>query len=95
MLPTELKHLDVAATVDDDNVLAVSIVNGKFEAVEVDLQIDCKVKGGIEKIEVYGEPGDENSFENKDKVAPVRSELSSSTTVTLRKCSFTILKFQL
>lgn len=95
MLPKELKHLDVAATVDEANVLNVSVVNSKLEDVEVDLQIDAKVKSGVEKIEVYGEPGDENSFENKDKVAPVRSKLSASTTVTLRKCSYTILRFQL
>jgi alpha-N-arabinofuranosidase len=94
MLP-ELKNLDVASTIDDKNVLTVSIVNGKLEDVEADLQIDCEIKEGIEKIEVYGEPGDENSFEKKDNVIPVRSQLSSSKTVVLKRCSYTMLRYQL
>jgi alpha-N-arabinofuranosidase len=94
MLP-ELKHLDVASTVDDNNILTISIVNGKLEPVEVDLQIDSEIKHGIEKYEVWGNPEDENSFEAKDKVIPIQSSLSSSTTVILKRCSYTMLRYQL
>jgi alpha-N-arabinofuranosidase len=94
MLP-ELKHLDVASTVDDSSVLTISIVNGKLENVEIDLQVDCEIKHGIEKIEVYGEPSDENSFENKDKVSPIRSNLSASRKVVLKRCSYTMLRYQI
>jgi len=94
MLP-KLKNLDVASTVDDKNVLTISIVNGKLEDVEVDLQIDCEIKHGIEKIEVYGEPSDENSFENKDKVIPIRSALSSVKKVVLKRCSYAMLRYQI
>lgn len=95
MLPSELQHLDMAATVDEDNVLTVSVVNGKLEDIEAELQIDCDIKQGIEKIEVYGEPEDVNSFEHKDKVAPVRSSLSSSKKVVFKRCSYTMLRYQI
>jgi alpha-N-arabinofuranosidase len=94
MLP-ELKHLDVASTVDDSNIITISIVNGKLEPVEVDLQIDSEIKHGIEKYEVVGNPEGENSFEDKDKVIPIQSSLSSSTTVILKRCSYTMLRYQL
>ena len=94
MLPAMLKHLDVASAVDGE-VLTISIVNGKLEDVEVDLQLDCAIKSGLGRIEVYGEPGDENSFEEKEKVMPVWSELSTSSTVVLKKCSFTLLKYRI
>ncbi|CAK7213014.1 hypothetical protein SEUCBS140593_001702 [Sporothrix eucalyptigena] len=95
MLPETLYHLDMAATVNDNNVLTVSVVNAKLEDVEADLHIDLPIRAGIEKIEVAGEPEDVNSFENKDKVSPVRSELSTSTKVTFKRCSYTMLRYQL
>ncbi|CAK7216574.1 hypothetical protein SCUCBS95973_002853 [Sporothrix curviconia] len=96
MLPETLHHLDLAATVSDaDNVLTVSVVNAKLEDVEADLHIDLPIKAGIEKIEVAGEPEDVNSFEHKDKVSPVRSALSADTKVVFKRCSYTILRYQL
>lgn len=95
MLPAMLQHLDMAATVSDNNVLTVSVVNAKLEDIETDLHIDLPIRAGLEKIEVVGEPDDENTFEHKDKVVPVRSKLSTSTKVTFKRCSYTILRYQL
>lgn len=95
MLPSDLKHLDMAAVVSKDNVLTISVVNAKLEDIEADLSIDAEFKAGLEKIEVSGEPGDVNTFEDKEKVVPVRSELSTDKKVTFKKCSYTMLRYQL
>ncbi|CAK7205084.1 hypothetical protein SEUCBS139899_007849 [Sporothrix eucalyptigena] len=95
MLPDRLPYLDLAATIDDDNVLTISVVNGKLEDVQVDLEIDCILQTGIERIEVFGEPLDENSFNHKEKIVPVRSSLTTSKTVVLRHCSYTLLRYKI
>ncbi|ERS98139.1 hypothetical protein HMPREF1624_04919 [Sporothrix schenckii ATCC 58251] len=94
MLP-ELKYLDMAAVVSEDNVLTLSVVNAKLEDVAVDLSIDADIKAGLEKIVVSGEPGDVNSFEDKDKIVPVRSSLSTDKKVVFKRCSYTMLRYQL
>ncbi|CAK7235790.1 hypothetical protein SCUCBS95973_009387 [Sporothrix curviconia] len=96
MLPDELPYLDLAATIDDDGgILTVSVVNGKLEDVQVDLQIDCPLQAGIERIEVAGEPLDENSFDNMEKIVPVHSDLTTSKTVVLKRCSYTLLRYKI
>lgn len=95
MLPADLKHLDMAAVIDKDNVLTISVVNAKLEDIEAELQIDCAIQQGLEKIEVAGEPDDVNTFENKDKVIPVRSALSSEKKVVFKRCSYTMLRYQI
>ncbi len=50
-LPSELKYLDIASTVDDNNnnLMTASVFNRKLEEVEADLLIDCEIKEGIGK----------------------------------------------
>jgi len=92
----DLKWVDASATIDQDGYLTIAIVNKETKPQSLKISMDCQSpQSSVEKWEVFGQPTDCNSWENKTKIYPKYSISPWSTNMKLKACSFTLLRMKL
>ena len=95
----ELEELYITASVDENSgetILKAVNLTGEEKQVELSLEGDSKTTATVVTLAGY-ELGDENTFDEPDKIKPVESQLSvndNKLEYTFAPHSVTVLKFR-